>query len=280
MKMILSKKGIDGSFCKKPVPIEGVGEPLLFVPIPDNGINHVKDEKTYNDLRMKEKIQEVVKYLKNGDMKSCCHVDPQLCSGCNDDDFLGSLGQIGAAQSHLSNKVSVGDLFLFYGWYKDGDLHSNGKNVLFGYLQVDKIIPVNESQKLTSIESNPHWNKDKYQNVKGNTIYVAKEKLELGEGFDKNLKGYGMFKYSNELDLTDAHKKNRTNWKIAKFKNLKTSCKGRDGKAEFDENGAYNAPCRCQEIVVDIGDSSGTNRYSEFEIKKWIYDLINNNCIK
>ena len=150
----------------------------------------------------------------------------------------------------------------------------------FGYLQVGKIIPVNESQKLTSIESNPHWNKDKYQNVKGNTIYVAKEKLELGEGFDKNLKGYGMFKYSNELDLTDAHKKNRTNWKIEKFRNLKTSCKGRDGKAEFDENGAYNAPCRCQEIVIDIGDSSGTNRYSEFEIKKWIYDLINNNCIK
>lgn len=282
MKMILSKKGIDGSFCKKPVPIEGVGEPLLFVPIPDNGINQVKDEKTYNDLRMKEKIQEVVKYLKNGDMKSCCHVDPQLCSGCNDDDFLGSIGQIGAAQSHLSNKVSVGDLFLFYGWYKDGDLHSNGKNVLFGYLQVGKIIPVNESQKLTSIESNPHWNKDKYQNVKGNTIYVAKEKLELGEGFDKNLKGYGMFKYSNELDLTDAHKKNRTNWKIEKFRNLKTSCKGRDGKAEFDKNGAYNAPCRCQEIVVDIGDSKDTNnlcRYSEFEIRKWIYYLISNHRI-
>ena len=145
----------------------------------------------------------------------------------------------------------------------------------------DSLIPVEIKAK---DEFTPSLNnlitKDKYQNVKGNTIYVAKEKLELGEGFDKNLKGYGMFKYSNELDLTDAHKKNRTNWKIEKFRNLKTSCKGRDGKAEFDENGAYNAPCRCQEIVVDIGDSSGTNRYSEFEIKKWIYDLINNNCIK
>ena len=65
-----------------------------------------------------------------------CHFDPML------EGALGLLGQHGAAQGELSrHEVGVGDLFLFFGWFRGTeDRRGSGCHHLFGWLQVTEVV--------------------------------------------------------------------------------------------------------------------------------------------
>ena len=67
---------------------------------------------------------------------TACHFDPLL----NLD--IGLFGQAGMAQRELDNLgVGEGDLFLFFGWFRD--FHSQKKtdyHHIFGWFQVDQVI--------------------------------------------------------------------------------------------------------------------------------------------
>ena len=108
-------------------------------------------------------------------------------------------GQIGAAQSHLANQgVGKGDLFLFYGWFRQSVEHnegldyvrgSDGFHTLWGYLQVGEVWPVRTTDPPVWATSHPHF---KYDGLKSftnpnNTVYVARERLS----FDPRLPGSG-----------------------------------------------------------------------------------------
>ncbi len=270
MKIILSKKGLDSSFSKYPIPI--LDEKLIFVPIPDE-----KDNIKYGNLSFLDRFIEITGQNKSF-LKTHCHFDPQLENYFNCKNFKGSLGQSKGFQTHLEdNGVEVGDLFLFYGWYWDiinDNYHKKGKHVIWGYMQIGEIIKpetLNKSErnelekKYPWLKYQPHWDSNKYKNVNNNTIYIAKDVCT----FDNNLKGCGIFNYTMGLDLTDKDSKNRTNWRVEELSNCKTSYKSSSGENGFDKLGQYKVPARCQEIVIN-----------DKKAEKWAANLIKNHVSK
>ncbi len=259
MKIILSKKGLDSSNSVKPITIDN--KQMIFLPIPSN--------QDYDNARYSEVFENKISllfycmemgidfgYIDNKKLPmngtTNCHLDPQLINYFGYDNFKGSFGQVKAAQKHLENKqVQAGDLFLFYGWYTDNKTHKE-KHTLFGYLQVGEIIKVNEltaSQKQKIVDKypwlhhQPHW----YSQETNNTIYIARETCS----FNKNIKGFGMFKYDKELDLTAKDIGTKTCWEISALKNCKVSFKDHNGNDSFNDLGQFRVADRCQEIVIE-----------------------------
>jgi len=118
-------------------------------------------------------------------------------------------GQIGASQSHLDNNcVEVGDLFIFFGWFKNTTEENDclkfdrrdkeGKHIIFGYFQIGEII------KTSTLNGDiPEWMKyhSHYENITRrnhpkNTIYVAKDTLSWND----DIPGAGTFKLDAECD--------------------------------------------------------------------------------
>lgn len=122
MKIVFSRKGFDSKFGGGPSPILD-GRPVSL-PIPgSNG-----ESCTYSDRGLADIVERASRKKLTG--SSPCHDDPMFADGhC-------WLGQVGAAQGHLTNQgVGVGDIFLFFGLFTDpatGDPHHR----IFGYMEV------------------------------------------------------------------------------------------------------------------------------------------------
>ena len=238
MKVILSKKGFDTNYGGYPSIIDGTN--LYSLPIHDsNGLYRYKDLKLQNGKNMFEVVKPYYKNIyEKGNSKpftadTTCHPDPNLTNYFDAPNFLGSFGQQGTAQSHLEKQnVSVGDLFVFFGWFnavKDGKfLKSNGKHVIFGYLQVGEIIYTQGLNKAARqdfeikypwLKQQPHWTDNPYNN---NCIYVVAPYCS----FDKNIKGYGTFEYAPKLDLTKPTATTVREWQIPALAGLKISSTG------------------------------------------------------
>jgi len=209
MRLILSRKGFDSSAGGVPSPIFEDGT-LVSLPIPER-----RSGRTYADIILGgRKLGSVVEQL-SGRKKVRgtfgAHLDPDLVRGAvpRAAGWRPSLGQCAAAQGLLQrNKVGVGDLFLFFGWFRavedrEGVLrYRRGAphlHVLFGWLQVGGVFQPPD-------EATPAWAADHPHVVqprrKNNTLYVAAKALTLG-CVATGLAGGGVFpKYREELRLT------------------------------------------------------------------------------
>lgn len=153
MKIILSRKGFDSSAGGCPSPILPDGR-LISLPIP------LKEELKYFDL----KIPEYGNYLdlindlhpkKEMSKEATCHADPDIYRGIleRSKGWKGCFGQVDSSKKHLNNhNVGEGDLFLFFGWFKQtkkekGKLsflrNSPERHIIYGYLQVGKVLKKN-----------------------------------------------------------------------------------------------------------------------------------------
>lgn len=226
MKITLSRKGFDsdfggfpspifpdGSMCSLPIPARDVPNPQAYSQIHFNGLNL---GKIVSDLS-KDKLPP----------NTSTHLDPDLREGaikrCRG--WLPAFGQVGPAQSHLSNQsVSIGDLFLFFGWFRDvvdNNGHwlyaprTRGIHVLFGWLQIGSIINLsnNPDLKFSWALDHPHVAKP-YKSWTNNTLYIASESLSITKSL-KGISGGGVFpKYHDSLRLTDPESKNRSKWQL------------------------------------------------------------------
>ena len=190
MKVIFSRKGFDGSAGGFPSPIVN-GIPVSL-PIP-----YLNSTSSYQHFNLGKMVTD----LTNGKIgkSDLCHNDPDL--------KMGAFGQVSAAQSHLDNQnVGSGDLFLFFGWFRDAEF-VDGKyrykrgardhHRIFGWMFIDQKLTVGSETKQFSrnypkYSSHPHaigrW-------ASNNTIYIAPEKFSL---FHKVLvKGFGRFGMSD-----------------------------------------------------------------------------------
>ena len=212
-KIIFSRKGFDSS--TGGIPSIKIGESLISLPIPYNK----NTLTTYNHLGLGKYIKE----LSNNKIKprDKCHFDPNLENGM--------FGQVGAAQTHLQNNdVCEGDLFLFWGWFRE-IFTINKKTIFskddpghyrfFGWLQIGKIVHLGKDPSWFKNEkpnpnSHPHtiglWKEN-------NTLYLASDKLNtLGL---ENFYGFGKFKASQKTKLSiDPHTK-KSRWKCPKWLN-------------------------------------------------------------
>lgn len=219
MKIILSRKGFDSvaGGCASPI-IDG--KTLLSFPIPDkhmteNDKQNIKySALSYNGINYRDLISD----LKPSFTGEFCHLDPDIRGDIRSTGhkLKPAFGQTGTAQKVLKSvKVDIGDIFLFFGWFRGVEL-KNGKycylrkrteidfasyanlHVIYGYMQIGEII--DECNRIKNdFGEHPHsceW----YLNSENNTIYKPSENLS-SLGFN-NLPGYGTLDFSPERVLT------------------------------------------------------------------------------
>ena len=251
MKIIISRKGFDSKYGGCPSPI--IGDRPISLPIPIG-----PPCQTYGAVEFlcpsgdKTSLAKVVKDLGGKtpenvviDENTEVHLDPDLqcgsLKGRSDSDWRASLGQSDAALSHLRNQeVDVGDLFLFFGWFRKAEWKGVGnskklhyvekapdQHVLFGWLQVGEIRKVENAQQRSDVKKEYQW-LDKHPHMQGqfpkrNAIYIAQKNLKV-EGCDaineKELPGGGVFSEIREKSLVltmESPNQRRSIWKLPSF---------------------------------------------------------------
>ena len=224
MKIIFSRKGFDSSYGGIPSPIFPDAR-MASLPIPSDAGLPAKQCRA-GEFPM----TDLLRGLSTGKFgaNTLLHLDPDLEVGSISrlDGWTPAFGQVGAAQSHLSNQsIDVGDLFLFFGWYRQVEFNdscwkyvatSKDFHSLFGWLQVGKVLAVDELKAHEVpewLKDHPHiQHRDRFVNQQ-NTIYLASSHLSVGGSVSSHL-GAGTFKrWSPELKLT-AEGHTRSVWKV------------------------------------------------------------------
>lgn len=127
LKLIFSRKGSDTSYGKRASPVAADGA-MVSVPIPEDGFAH---GITY----------ESICGLPAG-LSGLAHLDPDLRQQAlpRQPGWRPSFGQCDGALTHLLHQgVGVGDLFLFYGWFKGASLPARGSHIIWGWMQVGEM---------------------------------------------------------------------------------------------------------------------------------------------
>ena len=218
MKLIFSRKGIDDAYGRGASPIFPNGE-MISIPIPVRG---KEKGSLYKDISFRHlNYQQLIRQLDLPIKRKICHFDPDLnpiyfkrhlnWSPC--------LGHHGAAAKHLlNNHVSAGDVFLFFGSFKQLELRkykqfgfrsdSEKRHVIFGYLRIGQILDLKNSldkQEAMRLgyEAHPHLLNDY---PKTNILFVAEHSNQSA----------GLFNFHTDLVLT---KENATKsiWELPLF---------------------------------------------------------------
>ncbi|RJS47428.1 hypothetical protein [Nocardioides cavernaquae] len=198
MKIILSRKAFDSGAGKVANPILDDGT-LIPMPIPDK-----QSSIRYQDIVVGgENLGIVASDLTRGRTRRdhFAHLDPDLDPGAypREAGWRPLFGQTDAAQSVLSREsVGPGDLFLFFGWFRrvtriGGRLsyvpRSPDVHVIWGWMQVGEMVPVNGSPLPDWMSYHPHLVPG--SRGSNNTLYVGQDKLELA-GTTVDLPGAGV----------------------------------------------------------------------------------------
>jgi len=266
MKIILSRKGFDSTAGGYPSPI--IDNKIISLPIPDE-----KDSIKYSDLifTKNKSYFDLMKELgiKNINKDTKCHLDPDLEAStikCRGKDWRPLLGQIEASQSHLENQgVSVGDLFLFFGWFRKTRINAKNQleyfgpdfHMIFGYLRIGEIIKTKNNKNIEKwLNYHSHIKRTEWLNKKTNTLYIASNKKQF-EGINEGK----ILKFNNNLILTkNGHP--RSHWSLPDFfRETKISYHPNAWREEY-----FQSAGRGQEFVITSQNKEETNKL----LKKWV----------
>lgn len=259
MRLILSRKGFDSSAGGGPSAILPDGR-LAPLPIPDP-----RSRVRYGDARVAgEKLRALLADLYPGHRSWSglgAHLDPDLDrrSLSRPRGWRPLFGQSGAAQGHLAARgVGPGDVFLFFGWFRetervDGRLRfrpgAPDLHVIFGWLRVMRVIPLGPrgAGAPAYAAGHPHLFGDRGP---GNTLYVARP----GEG--------GLFpRFHPRLRLTaPGESRRRSLWRLPAWAHpggrasaLSHHERPQRWRRTWDGVRLLSAP-RGQEFVLDLDD--------------------------
>ena len=182
----------------------GVASPIInghFISLPSPATR--LSVTTYGDLGLGEIVEDLTRGRIGADR--LCHNDPDLGSG--------ALG-VTRAQAHLrAQGVGPGDIFLFWGLYRQAEKTPDGyryvrsarrEHWLFGWLQVAEVVALGEDGSWVArgrpeLAQHPHCRREWRAH---STYYVATEKIRWG-GRILNVAGAGVFPEAKEtLRLT------------------------------------------------------------------------------
>ena len=269
MKIIFSRKGFDSSSGKTPSPIFPDGQ-MVSLPIPDK-----QSPIRYEDIRWQEhSLGKLVSDLTGGRIPAThfAHLDPD----CNKESLTRQtgwkplLGQTGAAQGHLRNNgVQKDDIFLFFGLFQktiqsegtfQWDVHSPRRHVLWGWLQIDEVVRIDECSpsEYEWARYHPHFHRNADTS---NTLYIAREHLAIPGAPCLGMPGAGVFSsLSERRALTAPDSATPGIWELPQW------CFPHDGKCpltyhsdlarwERTESGIrLNVVARGQEFILDTGE--------------------------
>ena len=286
MKIILSRKGFDSENGGIPSPIFPDGK-MMSLPIPTS--SESRSATKISDLRVDGyDITKVVSDLSNNRLthEQHVHLDPDVNHEMLTNRpkyWSGAFGQVSTAQSHLANNsVGKGDLFIYFGWFREVEQHNQvwqfkqntpDLHTIYGWLFVEDVVPINGNKanvlkKYPWLEYHPHLLGTYDEN---NTIYVGSQTLPAE--INKNKLGYGVFNNISDIQtLTDTRQRNRSNWKLptcfypSEGKPPLTYHRNKDRwEIENDEWVKLNSVGRGQEFVLD------TEYYPD--VNKWLVEL-------
>lgn len=221
VKIILSRKGFDSSAggCASPIMPDGT---LVALPIPDR-LSPIH----YEDVSVAGySVARIVADLTHQKQKPHygAHLDPDLMPDAypRTQGWRAVFGQAGGAQAQLEREgVGCGDLFLFFGWFRKAEEHAGvfrfvksapDLHVLWGWLQVDIVLPVATSRIPPWAVYHPHVASAAHRGSR-NTLYVARERLVM-DGVTTQVPGAGVFAaYDDRLRLTKPGAK-RSLWSL------------------------------------------------------------------
>jgi Nucleotide modification associated domain 3 len=228
MKIILSRKGFDASAGKVPSPIFPSGT-LCSLPIPEH--DHRPEERPsrrYQEIMIGDQpLGTIVNDLTQGTTtpNHLAHFDPDLnitSISSRPANWKPVFGQAGAAEKHLQNQgVKAGDVFVFYGWFKQVELCAGtyryvvgapDLHVIFGWLQIERRIPVDKPSEIPLWASNhPHYCRTKYGSL--DSLYISTDRLELPNVvIDKS--GAGVFRMFDPALCLTAPRQSRSIWSL------------------------------------------------------------------
>ncbi len=219
MRFILSRKGYDSQFGGCPSPVfKSSGKALdgfmYSIPVPE------RDSKG-NSFDYKRYSVNYPHYLPLTPVgfpvnTRYFHLDPDIRPELHRElpqNWCPILGQSDAAAQHLKNQhVDNGDIFLFFGLFQDVEWNENYNqwiygesepyHAIWGYMQIKEIIyNVNEND-CKKYPWHPHCQPDYHSGI-NNTLYIGNaDNLNFDNEELKKFKGYGTFKYDNNLKLT------------------------------------------------------------------------------
>lgn len=224
MKIILSRKGFDSGIGGVASPIFPSGE-LRTLPIPESSPGH--QSKRYQEIQAGDhSLGTIVHDLSRGkvQLEAFAHLDPDLDAGSvpRSANWRPVFGQAGAAERHLQNQgVKEGDVFVFYGWFRQAEWVS-GKyryvstapdlHVIFGWLQVGQRLSVDSWLEIPVwARDHPHCEARKYSRL--DSLYISASHLHL-PSTEIHMPGAGMFRrFAPELCLTAPHQ-SRSIWQL------------------------------------------------------------------
>lgn len=256
MKLILSRKGFDSSNGKCPSPILPDGT-LLSLPIPSDK----SDADTYSSLQWNGKtFDEIICSLHpktSLQANSFCHLDPDIRADVRErsKEWQPAFGQRNSALSVLRNNgVGKGDLFLFFGWFKETEYAPNGKlryksnapdlHIIYGYMQIGSIIEKKEAVPVGLIE-HPHVSYNDSWAKKQNALFIPSPTLS---SLQLNIKGCDVLNYREDRVLTKRGY-SRGRWDLPsffEFENVKITYHPDPWK-----NSYFQSACIGQEFVMD-----------------------------
>ena len=227
--LILSRKGTDSAFGGFPSPLlPGAGgvPDALSVPIPEAGTGVTYDAIAAPDGRpLLDVLHELgVTRIRSGgwrplDHRVEAHLDPDLRRGARPrpQGWRPAFGQVGPASRHLDrHRVGVGDLFLFFGWFRA--VHRTpaglrwagpavGEHRLWGWLQVGAVAHPTVGSHIPGQQEHPHL---RLPDRRHNVLYVAADRLTL----DPGLPGAGLLRATPQTRLTAGDSPRRSWWRV------------------------------------------------------------------
>jgi hypothetical protein len=199
VKVVLSRKGFDSAAGGVASPILPDGT-MLSLPIPDRS-----SPIRYSEITLAgHPLGPVVESLTRGKKKAHfgAHLDPDLVADAypRTKGWRPIFGQAGGEQSVLEREgVGPGDLFLFFGWFREVELHGDGmrfrrgaedQHVLWGWMQIGEVLSVGKQPLPAWAGYHPHVAAAAGRS--NNTLYVASDRLTI-DGLDAALPGAGTF---------------------------------------------------------------------------------------
>lgn len=171
------------------------------------------------------------------------HLDPDLVTALQprDGGWRGLFGQCGAAASHLLGRgVGAGDLFLFFGLFREAtaDGFARGAkpfHAIWGYLEV--------AERVNGSDAAPTW-------ARNHPHFADPERGRPNVVFVARAGGFGLFRYRDELRLTRPGSTRVTDWRLPEcFDSVELTYHSTRAEA-----GSLRAASRGQEFVCEANN--------------------------
>lgn len=215
-KVIISRKGVDSGSGGMASPI--MENRLLSLPIPDS-----RSAIRYSSIQDQSGVSygALISQL-SGKRLTYAHLDPDLTSGDQSrmKGWKPTFGQCNASLSHLKGEgVGVGDLFLFFGWFRESELVQGrwrfkpkglSAHVIYAWMEVGEIIDLTTQVTPDWAVNHPHCQPTFTHNSGGNALFVAKEHSKFWEGKP----GAGIFSLEESFQLTEPGSPRRSDWQL------------------------------------------------------------------